>query len=87
MKKYPRSRGFNFPNLFKGFLALELVAIAGSYFVWNRMNCSRPFRKSMLDNFPFILEGYYSLGEKLDSANNIRELDSKFWEYEKEQSQ
>ena len=86
MKKYARKSGFYFPNLFKGFLAVELVAVVGSYLVWNRMNNSRQFRKSMFDNFPSILEGYYSLGEKLDSSNNIRELDSRFWKNEKDHS-
>ena len=86
MKKYPRSGVVNFPKLFKVFLAAEIVAIAGSYFVWNRMNRSRSFRKTVLEKFPYILEGYYSLGEKLDSTNNIRELDSQFWDYEKKQS-
>ena len=86
MKKYPRSRGYNFQTFLKGFLAFEVVAFAGCYFVWNRMNRSRPFRKSMHDNYPYILDGYYSLGEKLDSTNNIRSLDANFWEYEKKQS-
>jgi hypothetical protein len=86
MKKYPRSGGYDFKNFLKGILVLEVVAFAGCYFVWNRMNKSRPFRKSILDNFPYILEGYYSLGEKFDSTNNIRSLDAKIWECEKKQS-
>lgn len=77
MQKYPR--GTSFGGLFKVFIAAELTAVVSSYFVWNRMNSSRPFRKQMRDNFPSILDGYYTLGEKLDSTNNIRERDSAVW--------
>jgi len=43
------------------------------------MNRSRTFRKQVQDNFPSILEGYYTVGETLDSTNNIREQDRAAW--------
>lgn len=81
MKKYPNS-SVKYPRLFKWFLCFEITALAGSYFVWNRMNHSRDFRRTVLDNFPTILEVYYKIGEQFDSCNNTRSLDSKIWDSE-----
>jgi len=78
MRKYPRQRG-TVAGLFKVFIAAELTALVSSYYLWNRMNTSRPFRKQVQDNFPSILEGYYTLGEKLDSTNGIRQRDHEVW--------
>lgn len=86
MKKYPRDVRFRFPRLFKGFIALEIIVAAGSYLVWHRLNTSRNFRKLMHEEFPSVLEGYYSLGEKFDSTNNIRSSDLHFWKLEKQNS-
>jgi len=61
------------------FIAAELTALVSSYYVWSRMNYSRSFRKQVRDNFPTVLEGYYTLGEKLDSTSNIREQDRIAW--------
>lgn len=86
MKKYPRTGGVKFPGLVKGFIAFEILAAGGSYLIWRNLNTSRNFRKLMHEEFPFVLEGYYSLGEKFDSTNNIRSLDSQCWQFEKENS-
>lgn len=83
MKKYPRKSGFNSVRLFKVFISVEIVAVAASYLVWNRMNNSRDFRKSMNDKFPYLLEVYYSIGEKFNKTDNTRSLDSFCWELEK----
>jgi len=78
MQKYPRSRT-SFGGLFKVFIAAELTALVSSYYMWYRMNHSRSFRQKVQINFPTILEGYYTVGEKLDSTSNIRESDRIAW--------
>jgi len=77
MQRYPRQTSFG--GLFKVFIAAELTALVSCYYVWYRMNRSRTFRKQVQDNFPSILEGYYTVGETLDSTNNIREQDRAAW--------
>lgn len=37
------------------------------------------FRYYLSQNYPFILEGYYKLGEKLGGETNIRQIDSAYW--------
>jgi hypothetical protein len=77
--RQPRRSGF---PLLKIFVAVEIAVAGASYLVWNRMNTNRSFRKYMRDSYPSILDSYYKLGETLDSTNNTRSLDSKFWELE-----
>jgi hypothetical protein len=78
--RQPRRSGF-FPVL-KVFVAIEIAVAGASYLVWNRMNTNQSFRKYMRDSYPSILDGYYKLGETLDSTNRTRSFDSKVWELE-----
>nr|CAH7720293.1 unnamed protein product [Callosobruchus chinensis] len=63
-------------------LVLEGACFAGSYFVWNKANTQRDFRKYLRDNLPFVLEYYYKTGELLNSRNNVRHTDQVYWEQE-----
>jgi hypothetical protein len=37
----------------------------------------------MGENYPSILEGYYKIGETLDSNNRIRQIDQEIFQAEK----
>ncbi|CAO1398447.1 unnamed protein product [Diamesa serratosioi] len=61
---------------------IEAVSFAGSYFVWSRLNSSREFRHQCHINYPSILEGYYKIGEYLDTSNTAaitRQQDHMVW--------
>ncbi|KAG4072281.1 hypothetical protein HA402_004213 [Bradysia odoriphaga] len=58
----------------------EVAAFSVSYLVWHRMNTNRDFRQYMNDNFPTILEGYYSFGEFMGSDPRIRGIDKAYWD-------
>ena len=58
----------------EGFLAL------GSYAIWSCMNRSQNCRYYMRNNFPYILEGYYTVCEKLSGENDMRVADLLLWE-------
>jgi hypothetical protein len=40
---------------------------------------STDFRFYMRENYPSILDGYYKIGETLDSNNRIRIVDEEIW--------
>lgn len=84
MRKYPTSRS-KIGSILKIAVVAEIVAFSASYFVWRQLNSSRPYRKQMRNTFPSILGLYYTLGETMDSSNNIRKLDSLYWETEDKQ--
>lgn len=80
LPKYPKSRSAKI--LIRGAKALfviELAAFSGAYYVWHRMNTSRDFRRTMHDNFPFILDGFYLAGEKLGDDKLTKKLDYEIW--------
>ena len=81
MLRTPRKSGLGI-RLFKGFLIAEIVGFGGTFFLWNRMNHSQDFRKYMRNNYPYILEGFYSIGEQFDKTYCTRSLDLKQWELE-----
>lgn len=41
----------------KTFIGLELIFLAGSYYIWRKMNTSQDFRFYMKNNFPTVLDG------------------------------
>lgn len=69
----------------KVLFVIEAAVFAACYGVWYRMNISRDFRLYMHNNYYWILNGYYKLGESMSSrpeALQIRELDLKMWKQE-----
>ncbi|KAL6257269.1 hypothetical protein P5V15_012196 [Pogonomyrmex californicus] len=60
-------------------LVIEGVLLLGSYVLWRRMNTSQDFRYYMYRNWPFLLEGYYTIGEKLSGYDHLRKFDHKTW--------
>ncbi|XP_044761016.1 uncharacterized protein LOC123318459 [Coccinella septempunctata] len=53
------------------------------YTLWNKVNTDRDSRKYLRDNYPSLLDSYYKVGEYFDSKNNIRQIDSAYWNAEK----
>lgn len=68
--------------LFKGILYLEIFFLISSYLLWKRMNDSREFRYYLNENYPKILEGYYSLGENIGGLDT-RKVDKEIWKNHK----
>jgi len=67
---------------------LEVVSFGATYLVWHRMNTNRDFRQYMNDNFPIVLDGYYSFGEFMGRDSRIRAVDRAYWDnQEKSKSQ
>ncbi|KAI8422754.1 hypothetical protein MSG28_006503 [Choristoneura fumiferana] len=60
---------------------LEALGIAVSYGVYFKLNTERDFRLYMRQNYNWVLEGYYVLGEKI-ADHKTRELDHKVWSSE-----
>jgi hypothetical protein len=63
----------------KGFILFEITAFIGSYLVWKKLNNSQNFRYLMSKKAPFILEGYYQIGEKAGNLKT-REYDLSCWQ-------
>ncbi|XP_075154121.1 protein CEBPZOS [Haematobia irritans] len=62
----------------KTLFVVEAVCFAASYAVYYRMNTNREFRQYVNQNYPFVLDYYYKLGEVLGNSN-LREIDSTIW--------
>ncbi|CAK1540725.1 unnamed protein product [Leptosia nina] len=60
---------------------VEAAGVALTYGLWYRLNTERDFRLYMHKNYSWVLEGYYSLGEKVGGLRT-REVDKKIWENE-----
>lgn len=82
MLRSPRKQSGLGTRLFKGFLIVEIAGFFGAFYLWNRMNRSQDFRKYMRNNYPYILDSFYNIGEKLDQTYCTRNLDLKQWELE-----
>ncbi|XP_025834732.1 uncharacterized protein LOC108737766 isoform X2 [Agrilus planipennis] len=79
LPKYPKPLGRKI--LIKSATALfvvEAITFAFSYGVWYKLNRERDFRLYMRNNFPKILEFYYTLDDKFGNTN-IRLIDSDYW--------
>ncbi|PSN50188.1 hypothetical protein C0J52_06658 [Blattella germanica] len=79
LKKSPKPQYIRYiKGSAKVLFAVEAVLFAASYGIWYRMNTSRDFRLYMHNNYSWILEGYYKIGETLSSDSRpvrARELD------------
>jgi len=61
-------------------IAVELAGLGGTYYVWGKLNREQEFRLKAHHYFPWVLEAYYSFGEKMDEKNLIiRDYDRKTW--------
>ncbi|CAH2232686.1 jg5311 [Pararge aegeria aegeria] len=53
---------------------VEAAGFAVSYGLWYKLNSERDFRLYMHKNYNWVLEGYYTLGEKLDPSSGLSPL-------------
>ncbi|CAG9864563.1 unnamed protein product [Phyllotreta striolata] len=60
-------------------IVIDALSCVGSYFIWRKINTERDFRRYLHDNYPFVLEGYYKIGETIDSQSQIRKIDWEHW--------
>lgn len=83
MLKLPSPQWFKFLKKTATVLFVaESLAFAGSYFLWYKLNTDRDTRHYYHENYPFVLEGYYKVGEFFDSKKEIartRQLDLAVW--------
>lgn len=85
-KKAVKSTLFSkFQKGLKVVIAAEIAAFLGSYCVWLRMNRDQEFRGYINDKFPYLLEGFYKIGEIFDkdSLARLRQIDSAAFEVKK----
>ncbi|XP_022901648.2 protein CEBPZOS [Onthophagus taurus] len=58
----------------------EGLFFGGCYYVYHKLNTDRDFRFYMHNNFPKILNYYYSLGERIGgTGERIKEIDQAYW--------
>ncbi|XP_016973125.1 protein CEBPZOS [Drosophila rhopaloa] len=62
----------------KTLFVLEAVCFAASYGVYYRMNTNREFRQHIHENYPFVLDYYYKIGEIVGDSS-IRQTDASYW--------
>lgn len=78
----PKTRKSNIWNFVKGsaktLFVIEAVCFAASYGIYYRMNTNRDFRQYMNENFPYVLNYYYKIGEVLGNSH-LRGIDSAIW--------
>ena len=64
-------------------ILLECACIAGSYIGYRKINHDQEFRyklySSEYSTLNVIVEGYYKLGEQMNSECSIRQLDQDHW--------
>lgn len=65
----------------KALFVIEVGCFAASYGVYYRMNTNREFRQHINDNYPFVLDYYYKIGEIVGNSN-LREIDATVWRAE-----
>ncbi|EDW28886.1 GL19413 [Drosophila persimilis] len=65
----------------KTLFVVEAVCFAASYGVYYRMNTNRgksKFRQHIHENYPFVLDYYYKIGE-IVGDNKARQSDASYW--------
>ncbi|XP_068151898.1 protein CEBPZOS [Drosophila tropicalis] len=62
----------------KTLFVLEAVGFAASYAVYYRMNTNREFRQHINENYPFVLDYYYKIGEIVGDSR-ARQADATYW--------
>nr|KAI8741409.1 protein CEBPZOS [Biomphalaria glabrata] len=61
---------------------LEVAAVIGSYFIWNRMNHDQDFRYKVYKMSPLALHYYYKIPEML-GGQSTRSVDYSAWGVDK----
>lgn len=83
LTKRPTGGFFNTgKKLLKIGIALEVLGLGATYFVWHRMNTSQDFRHYIHRNFPSVLNQFYNFTELMDSTNAVRTTDFQAWQKE-----
>lgn len=67
-------------GIVKKIVVAEILLALGSYAVWRCMNRSRNCRYYMYQNYPIVLEGYYTICERSCGSREMRLLDLLAWE-------
>jgi hypothetical protein len=57
----------------------------GTYLAWRHVNTSQEYRYYLSQNYPTVLEAYYSFGESIGSSK-VRELDAAYFKTQEEKS-
>lgn len=70
----------------KVLFVVEVFLFAGSYGVYHRMNTNREFRRYVNENYPFVLDYYYKVGEVIGNSN-LRQIDAARWRSEETKSE
>ncbi|XP_032237236.1 protein CEBPZOS [Nematostella vectensis] len=65
----------------RGVIVAEAVAFLTSFRVWHYMNTDQEYRRWMKDNYPSILEGFYTTAE-MGGYVDVRKDDQKTWNSE-----
>ncbi|CAH2076967.1 unnamed protein product, partial [Iphiclides podalirius] len=79
LQKKPKSALKRFVTYSLGTIFVaEALGFAVSYGLYYKLNTEREFRYYMHQNYNWVLEGYYRLGEVI-GGNKTRELDYKVW--------
>ncbi|XP_067682125.1 protein CEBPZOS-like isoform X1 [Haliotis asinina] len=74
MKKIPKRKPWGgLVGGIKIFLGAELAFFAVSLYYWRKMNSSQDFRYTVHQKYPFLLNGYYEMGERFGSLNTRKE--------------
>lgn len=66
-------------KIIKGLVALEVVAVLGTYHVWHSMNTDQNYRKWMHTNYPSVLKGFYRSAD-LIGFPGVEEKDQEAWQ-------
>lgn len=79
----PKSKFFSY--LYKGgkiVIAAELGCFVLSYLGWRKLNTDQDLRYYMYKNHNWLLESYYTFGEKISSECQVRNYDMLKWQSE-----
>lgn len=81
IRKYPKDSVFKkyFIKGAKVAIAAELLCCAACYGFWRTLNTSQDSRFYFYQNYNWMLEGYYKIGEILSKNSGIRENDLLTW--------
>lgn len=81
IRKYPKESVVKtfFIKSAKIIIAAEVLCCVACYGFWRKLNTSQDSRFYFYQNYSWVLEGYYSIGETLSKNSDIRERDLLTW--------
>lgn len=78
--KKPASTWNAFVRKLFGYAILGEVACFGiTYYFWNRLNRDQELRFYTYQNYNFVVEGYYRIGEQMSGNTEQRDSDLRTW--------